>query len=275
MRNDKRRLDDVGCICSIALRIGVTGMISRQFLERVKLRLIGVIIFAILCGFKIIDYQVKQYREAKGMNDLLEQKYNITLTDLSVVAKKLQEGDIKYEEAQKIIEQQKADDYDHRIVSANSQHWIEEVFRKDKEYKTEEWRLYIWKLCKKYAYLSERPAPSGQDYLAKWMYAVCSSETCFVPDAVYRRNKDGYPDYGITSIHQPVSLQDHANFNKMLGKVFLHEPDLMNKDWKTSPSLNIAVRFVMRDFMIDTGQDWTAMDEKRGTDFLWKLKQVK
>ena len=257
------------------MRFNLTGMITRSLLERIKWRTIGIIVIIILVGFEGVDYQVKRYEEAVSMNKLLETKYKMTLTDLSVVAKKMQEGDIKQSESQRIIDGLHKDIYDLHIISANSQHWIEEVFKKDTEYKTEEWRLYIWTLCKKYQYLSEKPAPSGKDYLAKWMYAVCASETCFNPNAVYHNNKDGYPDFGITSIHQPVSLNDHRNLDKMLGKVFLHEPGLMNKDWKDSPSLNIALRFAMRDFMIDTGQDWTAMDEHRGTDFLWRLKGIK
>lgn len=248
-------------------------MINRKLLERIKWRVCGVIIIFILVGFRVIQWQANKYETMKSQIRIIEAKYNITLSDLAVVVRRLQSQDALLLDAQGKIEKLKQDNFDLMIVATSSQHWIEECYRKDVAYKTIEWRLYVWSLCKKYRYLCEMKTDEG--YLEKWMFAVCSSETAFVPNAVYKRNADGFADYGIRSIHEPVNDNDRKNLAEMLEKVYAKVPELKGKDWKTSPSLNIALGYELINWKIKVGQNWSTMHEARGSDLLWKLKGIK
>lgn len=135
--------------------------------------------------------------------------------------------------------------------------------------------LHVYEMCEKYAPIVTDTAWMDQlsreqrDKATKeikatnmplFMFAVCSDETNFLPEAVNKNNKNNTTDHGITQIND-INLR---KINKQLPK------ELQDRPWSDTEK-NIAGRYYWIRDRVRLGLPWKQWSENRGKRLYEKL----
>jgi len=186
----------------------------------------NLIIFGILLVF-ISGFQLKQINPSEENLLAILQKQAKQIITLQATIQE-QEKKISYLQAQ--IENLKIEQRDGKIINETIQYFTD-IGYNNYYCKNPKFLSRVWEYCKKWKHLAGGIKENIQ--LEKFMMAICLNESCFTPNLVYDKNKDLTKDFGITQINE---------INSHLAKLLPYE--LKNRDWKTDPEANIAMRYL-------------------------------
>ena len=216
---------------------------------------VAFVLIILVIGVYFIIVETEKYNDMRAWNNYLEMKYKMTLGDMQVVIKKMQEQDIKLAVVQKSNEEYKKREQSNKLLLALNQYYIDSCYTDFCQYLKPEIILSVIEYCYKWQWLAGKINDTNIN-LPLFMIGVCVNESnfnakCRNPDP----NFDGTYDHGVTQINDvclPLAKQLPA--------------ELKGRNVKTDMEANIACRYIWIAQRIKEKREWALMDVKRG----WK-----